>query len=144
MAVLSGITGMIVALVILAGAANRSLVVSDLRAIEEKGPVRSVAFSPDSRTVAVGTERNEDQRLINGEAALFDVQTGDMTRRFVQNIRPFQYRVRRVFAQWRPVRGRHERGSGTGKRETVGHADVAIAADFDRFQKRCGKRRFFS
>lgn len=88
MAGISGVVGAIVALVVLAGAANRSLVLSDLRAIEEKGPVRSVAFSPDSRTVAVGTERNEDQRLINGEAALFDVQTGDITHRFLQNIGP--------------------------------------------------------
>ncbi len=88
LALSAGITGSIVSLIILAGAANRSFVAADLRTLEEKGPVRSVTFSPDSRTVAVGTERNEDQRLINGEAALFDVQTGDITRRFVQNMGP--------------------------------------------------------
>ena len=42
-----------------------------------------MAFSPDSRLVATATERNEDQRLITGEAALFDTQTGAVEKTFI-------------------------------------------------------------
>ncbi len=83
LALLAGGTGGVIALVVLAGAMQRAYVPADLRTIEEKGPVRSVAFSPDSRTIATATERNEDQRLITGEAALFDTQTGALEKAFI-------------------------------------------------------------
>ena len=80
---ISGGLGGLVALVVLAGAAHRAYVPAGQRMIEEKGPVRAVAFSPDSRQVATATERNEDQRLITGEAALFDTQTGALQKTFI-------------------------------------------------------------
>ena len=83
LALISGGVGGIVAFVVLVGAIQREYVPADLRVIEEKGPVRSVAFSPDSQTVATATERNEDQRLITGEAALFDTKTGALKKTFI-------------------------------------------------------------
>jgi hypothetical protein len=82
-ALTAGVAGVLVSLVILANAAYRAYVPAELRIIEEKGPVRSVVFSPDSSLVAAATERNEDQRLISGEAALFDTQTGAVDRTFI-------------------------------------------------------------
>lgn len=77
------LVGAVISLIILANAANRAFVLAELRTISEKGPVRSVAFSPDSTIIAAATERNEDQRLITGEAALFNTQTGDLVKRSV-------------------------------------------------------------
>lgn len=77
------LVGGLISLFILVGAANRAFVPAELRTISEKGPVRSVVFSPDSSMVGAATERNEDQRLITGEAALFNTQTGDLIKRSV-------------------------------------------------------------
>ena len=82
-ALVSGAAGALTSLAILANVAYRAYVPAELRSIEEKGPVRSVTFSPNSAIVAAATERNEDQRLISGEAALFDTQTGTVNRTFI-------------------------------------------------------------
>lgn len=81
----SGIIGGLVSSVLLAASIGRAVVPVSVRTLFEQGAVRSISFSPDSRTIALATERNEDQRLISGEVALFDTQSGTIEHTFVFN-----------------------------------------------------------
>src|SRR5579875_246150 len=80
MAFLSGLTGALAVTVVLAHAAERRYIPAYVRTISESGPIYSVAFSPDSSTVATAMGRNEDQRLIPGELNLYDTVEGTLDR----------------------------------------------------------------
>ncbi len=56
---------------------NNLFLKSNVRVIQEQGPIESIAFSPNSHDVAIATGRNEDQRLIPGEVYVYDARNGN-------------------------------------------------------------------
>lgn len=76
MAAVSAAIGGIVCSAVLYNVVSRTVVSSGMRTIKVNGAVTALSFSSDSRTVAVATERNEDQRLITGKISVFDAQSG--------------------------------------------------------------------
>ncbi len=56
---------------------NNLFLKSNVRIIQEQGPIESIAFSPNSHDIAIATGRNEDQRLIPGEVYVYDARTGN-------------------------------------------------------------------
>ena len=56
---------------------NNLFIKSNVRIIQEQGPIEAIAFSPNSHDIAIATGRNEDQRLVPGEVYVYDTHSGD-------------------------------------------------------------------
>lgn len=56
---------------------NNMFIKSNVRIIQEQGPIEAIAFSPNSHDIAIATGRNEDQRLVPGEVYVYNTHSGD-------------------------------------------------------------------
>lgn len=79
LALISAGIGALMMALILGSSLRRTVSNPFLVSVTEQGAIRAVAFARDGRTLATATERNEDQRLISGEVALWNAQTGALT-----------------------------------------------------------------